>query len=89
MYAIAPRTVTVTTTATLISDSNPNWAARLFKNMGAASIYLGASNVTAAGALQGWELGAGLEFPDTLSNGPIYAIIAAATADVKVWEVKL
>lgn len=86
-YSLAPRTVSVTTAATLLSDSNPNFTGRIFKNEGAVTVYLGTSTVTAAGADQGYPVAAGAEFPDTLSNGVIYAIVAAGTADVKVWEV--
>lgn len=86
-YTVKVRTVSVTTSATLISDSNPNWQGRIFKNEGAVTVFLGDSTVTASGADEGWELAAGLEFPDTLSNGKIYGIVSAGTADVKVWEV--
>lgn len=86
-YVLPVRTVSVTTTAGILSDYNPNFSGRIFKNEGAVTVYLGTASVTAAGVTQGYPVAAGAEFPDTLSNGVIYAIVAAGTADVKVWEV--
>jgi hypothetical protein len=81
-----PATVTVATTATLLSSGGPYRKAVRIKNLGAATIFLGGPDVTTSGANKGWDLAAGAEFVDEYGSGPIYGIIAAATAEVRVWE---
>lgn len=82
----SPRIVTVGTTATKLSDAGTRIRARLFRNLSGVTIYLGAADVTAS-TVSGWAVAAGEDFPDSISSGTIYGIVAAATADMQVWEV--
>lgn len=82
----APRTVTVSTTATLLGSNDPTIKSRRIRNNGAASIFIGGSTVTTSGGTKGWEVAAGAT--DTIEgSAALYGIIAAATADVTVWEI--
>jgi hypothetical protein len=81
----APRTVTVTTSPTLISDNNSYVRNRKINNTGGATIFLGGSNVSASGANKGFPVAAGAS-EDLFGGQAVYGIIAAATADVIVWE---
>lgn len=58
----------------------------LIRNLSGGSVFLGNADVTAAVA-DGWELAAGADFQDTVTNGDIYAVVASGTADVQIWEV--
>lgn len=58
----------------------------LIRNLSGASVFLGNAEVTADVA-DGWELAAGADFQDTVTNGDIYAVVASGTADVQIWEV--
>lgn len=88
--ANSPFTIEVGDTAEKISNAGTRTTARLFRNLGATSVYLGGDDtVTDSGATMGWELEAGADFTDSVSNGDIYAISASGnTNDVQVWEVK-
>jgi len=86
--AQTPRTVEVTTTAGVIAEGDDSRRAVLIKNIGASTVFLGGTNaVASSGANEGWELAAGETFPDTVSTGDIYGIVASGTCEVKVWEV--
>ena len=81
------RTVTVGTTAVSLTGSNASRRSVRFKNKSAATVYLsGTGDVTASGVNEGWELAAGAEYTDAVTHDAIFAIVAAGTADVKVWE---
>lgn len=89
-YTKSPYKVTVTTAATpLVDPTTPGGvtiAARVIRNLSGVTVYLGGSDVT-ADTTKGWALAAGADHPDSITNGVIYAIVAAGTADVQVWEV--
>ncbi len=77
-------------TAVKISSAGTRHSARLIRNMGGGSVFLGGNDTVEADAtndLMGWELAAGEDFPDSISSGAIYAISASGTNDVMVWEV--
>lgn len=87
-YTRQPYVVSVTTSPTLLQDTPAQGVrirARVLKNLGASSVYLGGPTV-AASATGGWELAAGETFSDSLSNGDIYAITASGSVNVMVWE---
>lgn len=85
--ATAPRRVSISAVAVLISEGNPYLLSRLIKNEGATVIYLGTETVTASGTTQGYPLAAGTEFLDEFSNGNLYAVSATGGEIVCVWEV--
>lgn len=83
-----PRTVSVGTSAVLLSPANGRWSARSFVNTGAGSVFIGNSNVTATGATKGREIAATKEHVDDFSKGAIYAISGSGSNDVSVWEIQ-
>lgn len=90
-YSTSPFTVTVAATPTLLErPTTPlgvRKAARLLRNIGANTIYLGGADVAATGALQGYPVAINTDFPDSVTNGAIYGIVAAGTEPMLVWEV--
>lgn len=83
-----PRTVTVTNTATLVSDANEPWAFRRFRNNAAStSVFFGTSTVTATSTNKGQELKSGEILEIDYTNSPIYMITASSTAEISVVEV--
>lgn len=86
--ANSPFKITATTTRDVLSGAGTRLRARLIRNLGSVSIFLGGSDVTSSGATMGWEVAAGAEFTDSISNGDIYVITASSTAVVQVWEVE-
>ena len=84
---LAPRSVTVTTTATLVSDATNSWASRVIRNTDAsASVYFGLSTVTSSGSTKGMELKAGEILSDDVNSSPLYMITAAGSVVVSVVE---
>lgn len=82
-----PRTVDVDDTADLLSPAG-QWVARIYKNIGAQSVFLGAANVAATGANLGYELKPGEEFTDERSLNALYGVCGAAlSSKILVWEV--
>lgn len=78
------RTVTVAATATKIAVTNGNRKSMVITNTSAVTIYLGGdATVTTA---NGTPLVAGASLSDNASVGEWWAIVAAATADIKVLE---
>ncbi len=90
-HILSPFTVAVGTTPTLLerptTPSGVKKQARILRNIGAATIYLGGSDVAVSGALQGYPLAINTDFPDSVSNGAIYGIVVAATENCLVWEI--
>ena len=83
-----PRTVTVTTSATLVSDATEPWAFRRFRNTdGSVSVFWGDSNVTATSTNKGQELKPGEILEVDYTNSQIYMITASSTAAISVIEV--
>lgn len=84
-----PRTVTVTDTATLVSDATEPWAFRRFRNAAASnSVFWGDANVTATSTNKGQELKAGEILEIDYTNSQIYMIAASGqTAAISVIEV--
>lgn len=83
-----PRTVSVTTTATKVSDATTPWAFRRFRNTDAsASVFWGNSSVTATSTNKGQELKAGEILEINYTNSPIYMITASGTVSISVIEV--
>ena len=71
---------TVTTSATIIVTAPQRGATYKLQNVSAASVFLGASNVTTA---NGYELKAnGIVDLPAISREKIYGIVAASTSDV-------
>lgn len=90
-YHKTPYKIKITTEAAeLVDPGTPagiNLKARIIRNLSTSvSVWLGASDVTADSS-KGFELKPGSDFPDSLSNGKMYAVVASGTADVQVWEV--
>ena len=78
--------VTVAATATLISAANPNRKFIEITNIGAQSVFLGASNVTTT---TGHSIGAttgSVTLSGVVSTAAIYGIVAATTSIVTVLE---
>lgn len=84
-----PRTVSVTDTATLVSDATTPWTHRSFCNTHATdSVFWGTGTVTASSTAKGRELKAGTTVEINYTNSPIYMIAASGkTVDVSVVEV--
>lgn len=83
-----PRSVTVASTATLISDADKPWVGRILRNTDAsASIYWGDSTVTASGATKGQELKAGEILSEDIIGDRIFGITASGTVVVSVVEI--
>lgn len=83
-----PRTVSVTTTATLVSDATTPWAFRRFRNTDAsASVYWGNASVDKTGTAKGQELKAGEVLEINYTNSPIYMIAGSGTVSISVIEV--
>lgn len=86
-----PFIIEVGTTAVRLSSAGTRLDGRLFRNLGSGSVFLGGNDSVEADAtndLMGWELPAGEDFPDSISNDEIWAISASGTNDVMVWEVR-
>lgn len=84
----APRTVTVSSTATLVSDGTEPWAFRRFRNVsGSVTVFWGKSDVTATSTNKGQELKAGEILEIDYTSDPIYMITASSTAEISVVEV--
>lgn len=85
-----PTIVSVDDTPTLISNAGTRRIARLIRNLGSSSVFLGGAAVEAdnANSLMGWELAAGSQFEDTMSSSALYAVSPSGdTNNVQVWEV--
>lgn len=78
------RAVTVSTTATLLSDTGPRSLARVFYNNGSATIFIGKDDVTTA---NGFPVPAGASFTDEFSMDAWYGIVASGTEEMRVLEV--
>jgi hypothetical protein len=90
-HSKSPYKVTITDTPTPVVDpgtpAGVKVRGRILRNLGSSTIYLGGPDVE-ANTDHGWELAAGEEFPDTISNGALWAIVAAAGSEpLQVWEV--
>lgn len=80
--AASPGTVSVTTTATLMSASDITYRIRYFYNGGAVTIYYGFDNtVTAA---NGQPVSSGGTYIEDKYTGAVYGIVAVGTATVRV-----
>jgi hypothetical protein len=83
-----PAKTSVGTTPIEISKAGNRMRARLIRNLGAGSVFLGEDDtITSSGATQGWEVEAGEKFPDSIFSGAIWAVSASGTNDVQVWRV--
>lgn len=85
-----PVIVSVGTTPKKISSAGNNKKARLVRNLGAGSVFLGVdTNIEKdnANGKMGWELPAGEDFPDSISRNEIWAVSASGNNDVQVWQI--
>ena len=86
--AAAPVAVSVTSSATLLRAANTSRKALLICNNGAADLYVGLSDVTAASGVPVKASGGVLTIaPPFITGQAIYGRTASATIDVRVWEV--
>lgn len=85
--AAAPVAVSVTSSATLLRAANPNRKALLIYNNGAADMYIGLSDVTAAAGIPVKAGGYITIIPPFITPQAIYGRTASATIDVRVWEI--
>jgi hypothetical protein len=86
--AAAPVAVSVTSSATLLRAANTGRKALLIVNNGAADMYVGLSDVTAASGIPVKASGGALSLtPPFLTQQAIYGRTASATIDARVWEI--
>jgi hypothetical protein len=76
------RAVSVATTATALHDANTQGSMLVFNNH-SATIYVGGADVS---AVNGMPVAAATGISFDYKFGEVYAIVAAATADVRILE---
>lgn len=83
--------VTVTTSATLMVDGNPNRTLLTFTNNGSVDVFLGGSSVSSSAYV--WPLASGATVQFTSVDGDVapmakwYGVTGASSASVSVGEV--
>jgi hypothetical protein len=83
-----PRTVALSTTPALVSDSTTPWAMRRFRNTDASiTVYWGNSSVTGSGATKGQELKAGEILEIDYTADPVWMVAASGTPSISVIEI--
>ena len=86
--AAAPVAVSVTSSATLLGAANDKRKSLLIVDNGAADMYVGLADVTAASGIPVKAGGGSLLLtPPFITTQAIYGRTASATIDVRVWEV--
>lgn len=80
--AVAPTTVSVTTSATLVSASNSNNRIRYVRNDGVLPMYFGFTN--AVTTTNGQQINANGTYIEDVYSGDIYCIVSAGTATARV-----